>query len=202
MQDDEKEFLNLFFKFQKFVGILVIPLGVGIFLFRDFITTTVLGNQWTEAAYFLGLWGLTSSITIVLSHYSSEVYRAKGKPKLSVLAQVLHIVVLWPTVLISVKYGFETLCTARAIVRLELIAVNLVIMYVLMKMPVGKMFTNILPSTVAACTMFLILLLPPATTVFMNVVYVMIACVIYCVVLMLFKREREILFNLKSYIKK
>lgn len=202
LQDDEKEFLNLFFKFQKFVGILVIPLGVGIFLFRDFITTTVLGDQWAEVAYFLGLWGLTSSITIVLSHYSSEVYRAKGKPKLSVLAQVLHIVVLWPTVLISVKYGFETLCTARAIVRLELIAVNLVIMYALMKMPVGKMFTNILPSTIAACTMFLILLLPPATTVFMNVVYVLIACLIYCAVLMLFKREREILFNLKLYIKK
>lgn len=202
LQDDEKEFLDLFFKFQKFVGILVIPLGVGIFLFRDFITNTVLGDQWGEAAYFLGLWGLTSSITIVLSHYSSEVYRAKGKPKLSVLAQLLHIVVLWPTVLISVNYGFETLCTARAIVRLELIAVNLVIMYALMRMPVIKMFTNVMPSTIAACAMFLILLLPKATTVFMNIVYVVVACLIFAGVLMFFKREREILLNLKSYIKK
>lgn len=201
LQDDNKEFLDLFFRFQKFVGVLVIPLGVGIFLFRDFITTTILGNQWTEAAYFLGLWGLTSSITIVLSHYSSEVYRAKGKPKLSVLAQVLHIVVLWPTVMISVHYGFETLCTARAIVRLELIAVNLIIMYTLMKMPVFRMFTNVMPSTIAACSMFLILLLPCPTSFFMNVCYAIIACSIYFGVLVLFKQEREILFNLKSYIK-
>ena len=108
LQTDEKAFQEMFFKFQKLVGILVIPIGVGIYCFSDLIVL-ILGEQWTEAAGFIGLWGLTSSITIVLSHYSSEIYRAKGRPKLSVLAQVLHLIVLWPVVLIAVKYGFETL---------------------------------------------------------------------------------------------
>ena len=137
LQNDESEFRRLFFRFQKMVGLLVIPMGVGIFIFSDFVTGVILGDQWMEAAGFVGLWGLTSAITIVLGHYSSEVYRAKGRPKLSVLAQFLHIIVLWPTILITVKYGFETLYISRALVRLELIAVNLCIMGWIVKMPVG-----------------------------------------------------------------
>ena len=202
LQDDREEFLRLFFKFQKFVGLLVMPLGVGIFIFRKLITDFFLGDQWGEAAYFIGLWGLTSSITIVLSHYSSEVYRAKGKPKLSVLAQVLHIVVLCPAVLIAIDYGFYILCTVRAIVRLELIAVNLIIMYLLMKMPIGKMFSNILPSCIASCAMMIVLFLPEPSGLFQNIFYVMLDVILYVAVIMFFPQEKSILLNIKTIIKK
>ena len=90
------------------------------------ITRIILGEQWLEASGFVGLWALTSGITIVLSHYSSELYRAKGKPKLSVLVQWLHIIVLWPTIIISSNYGFETLYISRSLVRFEMIMVILV----------------------------------------------------------------------------
>lgn len=196
LQNDEKEFQRLFFKFQKLVGLLIIPLGVGIFIFDDFVTEIVLGRQWVEAAGFVGLWGLTSSLTIVLAHYSSEIYRAKGRPKLSVLAQVLHIVVLWPVVLWAVKYGFETLYVARSLVRLESIAVNLCIMGIIVKMPVWKMITNVLPSCVAAVSMCLVLFLPNSDTIITNVLYVIIAAIIYIAVILLFPVERKILFEL------
>lgn len=200
LQNDEIEFRRLFFKFQKLVGLLVVPLGVGIFLFDDLVTEILLGNQWTEAAGFVGLWGLTSSLTIVLAHYSSEIYRAKGRPKLSVLAQVLHIVVLWPVVLWAVKYGFETLYIARSIVRLELIAANLCIMARIIKMPVARMFTNIAPSCLAAASMCLVLLLPDPDSIVMNILYVFVAAIIYLIVIMLFPTERKILFNLPHII--
>ena len=201
LQNDEMEFQRLFFRFQKLVGILVIPLGVGIFLFSDLATELVLGSQWTEAAGFVGLWGLTSSVTIVLAHYSSEVYRSKGRPKLSVLAQVLHIIVLWPTVLIAVKYGFETLYISRSLVRLELIAVNLCIMYFAIKMPIGKMFSNILPSCIASGCMFLVWLLPNTDCLWQNIVYLLGAALIYFVVIVFFPEERKLLFSLPHIIK-
>ena len=201
LQNDEKEFQTLFFRFQKLVGLLVVPLGVGIFLFSDLATELILGSQWTEAAGFVGLWGLTSALTIVLAHYSSEVYRAKGKPKLSVLAQVLHIVVLWPTVLIAIKYGFETLYVARSLVRLELIAVNLCIMGWIIKMPIGKMFTNILPSCIAAACMLLVLLLPSSDNLWINIIYAAVAAIIYLVVVMLFPEERKTLFTMPKLIR-
>ena len=140
-------------------------------------------------------------MTIVLAHYSGEVYRAKGKPKLSVLAQFLHIIVLWPTVLVAVKYGFEILYVARSLVRLELIAVNLCIMGLIVKMPVGKMLTNIIPSCIAASGMLIILLLPKADSLWLSIVYLFLAIIIYFMIIMLFGEERKVLFNLQKIIK-
>lgn len=201
LQNDEDEFQRLYFRFQKIVGLLVIPLGVGIFIFKDLVTEILLGNQWAEGAGFVGLWGLTSALTIVLSYYCSEVYRAKGKPKLSVLAQVLHIVVLWPTLIISSKYGFETLYISRSLVRLELILVNLCIAGFVIKLPVGKMFTNVLPACIAASCMLMVLLLPSSENFWINLGYAAIGAVIYFIVIMFFPKDRKTLFNLPKLIR-
>lgn len=202
LQNDEKEFQRLFFHFQKIVGLLVIPLGVGIFIFKDLVTEILLGSQWTEAAGFVGLWGLTSAITIVLSYYCSEVYRAKGKPKLSVLAQVLHIVVLWPTILIAVRFGFETLYIARSLVRLELVLVNLCIVGMVIKLPVERMFTNVLPSCIAALCMLFVWFLPNSNNFWVNIGYAIIGAIIYFGIIILFPEDRKLLFSIPKQIKK
>ena len=202
LQNDEIEFQRLFYRFQKVVALLIVPIGTAIFLFQNTVTMIILGSQWIEAAGFVGLWGLTNTITIVLSHYSSEIYRAKGRPKLSVLAQVLHIIVLWPVVLYFVQFGFETLYIARSLVRFELIAVNLCIVGLIVKMPVGKMFTNIAPSFVGAVSMFLILLLPATDAMFVNVLYAVLAIIIYVAVVMAFREERNIILNLPQLLKR
>lgn len=201
LQNDEKEFQRLFFRFQKLVGLLIIPIGMGIFIFKDLVTDILLGSQWGEAAGFVGLWGLTSAIAIVLAQYCSEVYRAKGKPKISVLAQVLHIVVLWPVLLIAVKYGFETLYIARSLVRFEYIAVHICLMAFVIKIPAGKMITNILPSCIAAISMLVVLLLPSPDSIFEFIFYAAIATFLYLGVVVLFKEERATLLNIPKMIK-
>ena len=201
LQNNESEFQRLFFSFQKIVALLVMPIGMGIFIFRDYITDIILGSQWIEASGFVGLWGLTSAITIVLSHYCSEVYRAKGRPKLSVLAQALHLVVLWPTILISVRYGFDALYISRSLVRLEIIVVNLCIMHLIIKMPINQMFINILPASLGSISMFLVFLLPSSESIWVNFLYAIIACSAYCGVVMLFHDERRIVFHLLSSVR-
>lgn len=198
LQNNREDFNAMFFKFQKLVGILILPIGMGIFLFSNLITKILLGYQWMEASSFIGLWGLTSAITIVLAHYSSEVYRSIGKPKLSVLAQWLHIIVLWPVLLFYVNKGFEALYISRSLVRLELVLVQLLIMAVIVKMNVAKMFTNILPSVIAASSMLLIMLLPSSESMLMQLLYILICICIYFAVILLFPEERCICFNLKK----
>lgn len=202
LQDDSEEFQRMFFKFQKVVGLLVIPLGFGIFIFRNLIVEILLGPQWHDAAHFMGIWALSSTVTIVLSHYSSEVYRSLGKPKLSFLSQILHLIVLVPVLWYFVRFGFNILCDARALVRLECIAVNLVIMYIVVKMSPWKMIKNIIPELFASATMFIILLLPAPENIFINILYVLLATTIYFIAIILFPKERNILFNLKSILKR
>lgn len=198
LQTDEQAFQTLFFKFQKLVGLLVIPLGVGIFCYSDLITKILLGNQWLEASSFIGLWGLTSAITIVLSHYSSEVYRAKGRPRLSVLAQVLHIIVLLPAVLIAVKHGFEVLSVTRALVRLELILVNLVIMYIVVKISPWKMFKNISYSIFASMIMAIVafLLKDVFYTFGWQLVSILICSLVYFIIILGPSSNRQLLHSL------
>ena len=130
------------------------------------------------------------------------MYRSIGKPKLSVLAQWLHIIILWPVVLIYANKGFDSLCVARSLVRLELVFVQLVLMATIVKMNVGKMFINILPSTIASVTMLAIMILPSASTIIMQLLYIIICVAIYFGVILLFPEERKICLNLKSILKK
>ena len=201
LQDDENEFRGLFFRFQKLVGLLVLPIGVGIYCYSELITTIVLGEQWLEASGFVGLWGLTSAFAIVLSHYASEVYRAKGKPKLSVLAQWLHIIVLWPTLFISVKYGFEVLYTARSLVRFELIIVNLIILYCSIGISPWDMLKNVLPAISASLLMFGVskLLLMAGSGILWQIASVGICSGCYILLIALFPNERTLIMN---FIKK
>ena len=165
------------------------------------MTSILLGSQWKEASGFIGLWGLTSAITIIFSHYSSEIYRAKGKPKLSVLAQILHIIVLWPTVLFAVKYGFETLYTARALIRLELILVNLFILYRLINISPKDMLKNVYSSIVASIIMALISfkLLLYDTSILWQFFVLLICIIAYFGIMLLFPENRS---DVKYFISK
>lgn len=202
LQYSECEFKSLFFRFQRLVGLFVIPLGVGIYLFRNLITTVLLGSQWSEAAYLIGWWGLTSAITTVLSHYCSEVYRAKGKPKYSVLSQLIHIAFLIPTVLVSVRYGFQTLCLSRSLVRLTGIAVHLVLIYTLTRITPMEMFRNILHSSVCAFLMAVVyFFLPSTTNLFIQVGYAIVCSISYFIAICVFSEERNLLLSIKSIMK-
>lgn len=202
LQGNRQEFQKVFFHFQKLVGLLILPLGVGIFLFRDLIVEILLGSQWHQAAYFMGIWALTTSITVVLSHYSSEAYRSIGKPRISVLSQILHLAVLIPVVYYFIRFGFTSLCTARALVRFEAIAVNLVLMYIFVKISGWKMIKNIIPEVLAAASMCLIMLLPHPESICLKILHMLMAIVIYIVGIIICPSERYLLFNLKKYFKR
>lgn len=160
LQNDDEAFNKMFFTMQRIVAYFVLPLGAGIFLYSDVATRLLLGSQWTEASSIIGIWAVTSAFVIVLGHYSSEVYRAKGLPRLSFWAQVLHLVFLIPTCVISLRYGFWALVYARALIRLQLVVVHLFIMRYAIAFPVKTMFTNIFRPvvfTLVMCTIGLML---------------------------------------------
>ena len=87
-QSNKIEFDKLFFKFQRNVGLLLLPMGIGICIYRRFITKILLGGQWGDATNFIGLWALVNATKVLFSNYCSEAYRAMGRPKISVMVQI------------------------------------------------------------------------------------------------------------------
>ena len=198
-QNDEKMFKDTFYKFQRLTAVLIIPMGVGIFVFSDLVTIILLGEKWLEASGFIGLWGLMSAVFIVLCMYNSDVYRGKGKPRISLVFQVLNLFILIPTLLISIQYGFETLYIVRSLTKIPSIILGFVFMQVVFKFKWFLSIKNIAPSMFCACVMGVIgFLLKQLSD---NVVYHFLV-IAFCVVIyfgllfVLFKDLRREIFSI------
>lgn len=200
LQDNIPEMKNTLLKFQKYTAVLLLPLGVGIFLFQDLVTAIMLGNQWTEAAPFIGLWALMEVVTVIFARFCSNVFPAIGKPRISVIVQILHLVVLIPAVIISGQYGFRPLYITRSLVRLEGVLVNFIFIYLTIKQSPWKMIVNVLPELLSCLVMSCValLLLRFNNTIAMSFVWIVACAVVYFITLSMFPEDRRILMSLKA----
>lgn len=158
LQRDDDSFRLVYYNYIQAISVFVVPLGIGIFLYRDFVTAVLLGKQWAEATDFIGLWALLSTISLVLGTYCSGIYNAKGKPIFSFVAQCLHLVALIPVLLLSAQRGFETLYVARSLVRLQFVFVQLIIVRLFFKVSPIQIICKIVPSFVCSAIMAVIAL--------------------------------------------
>lgn len=152
-QKEEAAFRDTFFFFQRITALFVLPMGIGLFVYRDLATRILLGKAWAEAGDFIGWWGLTGAFTIVFSHFSSEVYRSKGDPKRSLLLQLLHLAFLVPALLLSVPHGFDALCLARSLIRIQSILTSLLVLHFRYGFRLPDVLRSVFPMFLSACLM-------------------------------------------------
>lgn len=202
LQNDLPEMRRTLLNMQKYAAILLLPLGTGIFIFSDLITDIILGSNWSEAASFIGLWGLMEVITIIFTRFCGNIYPAIGKPKISVLVQILHMVVLIPAVIIAVQYGYTALYWTRSLVRLEGVLINFIFAYLLIKQSPLKMITNILPETFACIVMgtFAYIMLQLNNSIAMSFVYIALCIIIYFVTIYLLPGEKVYIHRIRKKI--
>lgn len=193
LQYDEDKFNRMYLTTQRVAAIFIFPIGILIYLYSDLATQILLGSEWWEASEVIGVWALTSSIMIVFGHFCSEVYRAKGRPKLSFLAQLLHLVVLVPVCIISSKYGFWVLVHTRAWIRIQFVVVH----FMIMKFAIGFKFTtivkNVIPVIISSISMGILgyLLKKLSRNLLWNFVSIIICILIYIIILYLFSDIRK-----------
>ena len=206
-QDDDREFQHVFYRFQKTVSLVVLPLGFGLYIYRELATEILLGSQWLETADFIGLWSLVSAISIVFHNFNASAFLGRGKPKLSVLSQMLHIVVLVPVVIYFRHQGYEALTVARCLVRFEMIAVSSCIAYFAFGLNFFVSLRNILPQLVAAAVMAIAGAW--LRTLGRGMVYefatIFLCCVIYALCMFIIPGGRKQLYNfpvLKKFLKR
>ncbi|HCL01039.1 MAG TPA: lipopolysaccharide biosynthesis protein [Lachnoclostridium phytofermentans] len=153
LKDNQKEYEKTLFTFQRMISMFVMPMGVGLFLYRGLATKILLGSQWTEAKDFIGLWALISAINVIFGQNISEVFRSKGKPHLALLTQFLHLVVLVPALVITSQISFRALYITRSLVKLEYVFVGLVLLWVALRISFLRILKNVAPTIIASLLM-------------------------------------------------
>ncbi|MCS6104930.1 lipopolysaccharide biosynthesis protein [Clostridium botulinum] len=193
LQGNDKEFQKMYFNTQRIASVFVLPLGIGVYLYSDLATKIFLGSKWGEANKVIGIWALTSALMIVFGHFNSEVYRAKGRPKLSFLSQMLHLIVLVPVCIVSSKYGFWILVYSRAWIRMEGIVVGFFIMKIAIGFPIEKVFKNVMPTVISSIAMgaLICLLQQISNSILWSFTSIIICSLFYFVVLYLFRSMRK-----------
>lgn len=192
-QNNKEKFEKIFFSFQRNVGLLIFPMGIGIFIYHEFVTSILLGSQWTEAAGFIGLWGLMNAVKIIFSNYCSEAYRAMGRPKVSVVVQISQLIVLVPAIIYGATKGFETLYVMRCLVSCELIIVNFFTVNHTIKISPVKMIKNVLPEMIASVIMggIAIVLQQVNNSAIWNCLSILICALTYFGIIFLIPATRE-----------
>lgn len=204
IQDDDVEFEKLFLRFQRIIGAIAVPLSVGMFMYRELMVKILLGNQWTEATFFIGIWALSGSIVIV-GQYCSEVYRAKGKPRISTVVQCLFILFAIPALLYGIKLGFDLFLVVQTVVRINLIFIHLFFMWAFFGFSPIELSLNLLPCFISSAVMFVVgtILLNISDDIIWQFVSIMPCSIAYFLCLCLFKQYRnEIILKVIGKIRK
>lgn len=204
LQDDKVNFEKTFYSFQKNVAVFVLPLGMGIFMYSDLVTNILLGNQWIEASEFIGIWGLCTSLVCVFGTFSREVYRAKAKPVISLITQVIHLAFVIPLCLIAVEYGFQRLSYVRSFAYLQIILVHFIFIKLVFQMSPLKMIWNVKEPLICTVLMGGVAYLLQRSGVGMvaQFIQVLICIIFYFSLLCIFGEYRKILYEVLSKITK
>lgn len=196
-QNDNKQFSDLFIRTQRILAMIIIPMGGGVFLYRDLAVMVLFGSKWGEAADVVGITALTLALRTVYVSLCSDVYKAKGAFKIPLILQTADLCLLIPTCIISGQYGFWSLVYARAIARLALIIPEMIIMKKFLGIDIKEQLGMHRPIIVATVGMWVIgyLLQSVHTSIIWQVASIVLCIVSYFCILILFRDMRHEFFK-------
>lgn len=152
LKNSEKEYRKTFLSIQNLVLYLVIPMGIGLFLYRKTATLLLFGSRWGEASDIVGAWGLMMLCSVAFYSLPAELYKSKGIPQVLFGFQVIYLAVLIPVCVISAKYGFWTMVYARCLCVLWQVLVSLIFIEIYFKMNLFQYLrTFMLPLMATTC---------------------------------------------------
>lgn len=200
LKENRTEYDELFYKFEEIISVIILPLGVGVYVYRKLFTLILLGSQWGEAADFIGLWSMLSAMMIVFGYFSMEIFVSLGKPRYCVLGQLLELLVLVPVLLITAKKGFHTLYVARSLIKLWCICIELTLLKKFAQISPLRILKGSWRYLVVSLLMGVLgyALLRLSENVIWQVGSVFICIVFYFGVLYFIPRTRETLLELKK----
>ena len=153
LQDNKEEFNRMLLNVQKTLGTFLIPLAMGIWFYRELATDILFGDQWTEAADIIGIMAITTVLRTIFVSIYGDVFRAKGHFRIPLIFQIVDLILLVPSCVISVRFGFWALVYTRALIKLDLIIPEMILIRKICGISFGTVFKILWHPVLAASVM-------------------------------------------------
>jgi len=112
LQGDSIALRNVFGKLNRLVTALALPLGLGVLLVAPATVPLIFGNRWTGLGLLLALISLRDGISW-LAGINPELYRAIGRPDITVKTIFIAMCFYMPIYLLSAPHGLYIFVVAR-----------------------------------------------------------------------------------------
>ncbi len=193
LEGNNKEFNSMFLKVQHTLAVFLIPMGAGLWFYRNLAVLILFGDKWKEAGNIVGIMAVTIILRTVLVSFYSDAYRAKGKFQIPFYLQIMDVAMLVPACIIAVSRDFWTLVYTRAFIRLDLIIPEAIFVFFICGITPKDTLKTLLHPVIATGVMSLGIIL--TRDLFGGIIWefftVCVAVVCYFAVLFLFRDERE-----------
>lgn len=202
-QQDRAKCNTIYYNFQRYCSLLVIPLGFGIFMYRDLATQILLGNQWGEASLILGVTALCSSLVIVTAQFNSDYFRAQGKPKIALLVQSLYAVAIVAILPLAVEKSFAALSIVQPCLGLIYSLVSTITICLVFKVSFLRVVGNIISPLAASVIMagFAYLMQQVQSGMIWSIFSVILCAALYLIILLILPATRRELLSM-PFVKK
>ncbi len=152
-QNDRQECLKIYGTFQRYSAWLMVPLGFGVFMFRDLVTRILLGGQWGEASLILGCTALSMAFVVPTAQFNSDYFRSQGKPGVSLLVQASYAIVMVGVLVVAARQPFAVLSVAQGVVRLVYCVISTAVIWLGFRVPLRGVLKNFSHPLLAALIM-------------------------------------------------
>lgn len=203
VQNDLKQYNKIYFTFLRWIGMIVIPLGIGMLLYSNLICTILLGNKWHDGAIVIGVWGFILSESVIFNSMSGAVIISKGKPKELFLANISQAIIMIPAFYYGSRFSFEKMVIISSVVRIELSIVQTLIACKLSDISISTIFKVIKKYIISTAVMaiFSVVWFVKKDSNIFQIISVLICIIIYFLVLYILPDGRKELQELMKYIK-
>ena len=194
LKNSKKEYSNAFLNIYHLILYLVLPMGTGLFLYRETATLLLFGSQWSKAANIVGAWGLMMLCSVTFYSFPAELYKSKGIPQVLFLFQILYLIILIPSCVVSAGFGFWIMVYTRCLCVLWQVLISIIFMKQYIGIALDKFFAVfMMPCLATGCMIIGSIFMKKFLRGTLGDIAAIIGCmVIYFTFLAVFARQRII----------
>jgi len=153
MQNNKDDFAKTLSIYQRVISFIVIPMGAGIFIYRDFFQSVFFGDGWEGAGLVMGAFALSDAIRFSIGDFVMSGITAKGKPQYNVFINVVSTIWIIVSFFGFARFGFTTFVIVRASYVFLHIALCLAFCQKILSIKPWRFLLNVLPATFVSIMM-------------------------------------------------
>lgn len=146
LKNDKKGFISVFSGLQESAAFILIPMGIGLFVFKDITTLILFGAKWMESSNIIGAWALASCFQAAYVNFFGEAFKAKGIPKILFFYELVCLAIMIPVCQYAKIFGFWQIVYTRASIVIIQIIIGFLFMKKYLNFSILNMIKNIAPS--------------------------------------------------------